>query len=170
MCFTLWKRPPFRRTAHRLPDGASLPPKGETRIVNSWGWTLFSGWACLAYVSPVATIDGVTKEGAAIASSVLWRKRRYRQRYRRGPVLPVRGNHPRFGVYGAVFQRRHLRPAGVFANMFSAEEAQRTFLLTGKENSHRRAGDRHHRRPDDGVRPLRHALTPRACPRCAPRW
>ncbi|MGI6151175.1 MAG: TldD/PmbA family protein [Christensenellales bacterium] len=115
--------------------------EGETRIVNSLGLDLVQrmGYA-LAYVSPVATIDGVTKEGAGyrivrsleeIDVEAIAKEAAEDLFSQFGAITPASG------VYGAVFQREAISALlGVFANMFSAEEAQKgRSLLAGKEGT-----------------------------------
>jgi PmbA protein len=113
--------------------------ESERRIINSKGLDLLekSGYA-YAYVTSVATIDGVTKEGTghrvgkslkdidveAIAKEAA-----------EDLFSQFGGITPASGVYGAVFRREAISSLlGVFSEMFSAEEAQKgRSMLAGKE-------------------------------------
>ncbi len=151
--------------------------ESETKIVNSLGLDLSqrSGYA-LAYVSPVATINGVTKEGAGyrivptlgeIDVAAIAQEAAEDLFSQFGAITPASG------VYGAVFRKEAISALlSVFADMFSAEEAQKAALcLRGRGRGHRLAGDRHHRRPDDGIRPDPPIFRRRgAFPHSAPAW
>ncbi len=113
--------------------------ESETKIVNSLGLDLSqrSGYA-LAYVSPVATINGVTKEGAGyrivptlgeIDVAAIAQEAAEDLFSQFGAITPASG------VYGAVFRKEAISALlSVFADMFSAEEAQKgRSLLAGKE-------------------------------------
>lgn len=111
----------------------------ETRIVNSKGLDLVqkAGYA-YAYVTSIATIDGVTKDGNAhrvgrtladIDVNAIAKEAAEDLFSQFGAITPSSG------VYSAVFRREAISALlGVFSEMFSAEEAQKGYsLLAGKE-------------------------------------
>lgn len=113
--------------------------EAETRIVNSKGLDLVqkAGYA-YAYVTSVATVDGVTKDGSAhrvgrsladIDVEAIAKEAAEDLFSQFGAITPASG------VYAAVFRREAMSALlGVFSEMFSAEEAQKgRSMLAGKE-------------------------------------